>query len=92
MERKTWKIVLKKGIAAGIDYDTNSSTYQDPEQVLTYVEAHDNHTLWDKLELTNSGDSESAKTNAQIVFFNFINITRSSIFTCRARVYADEIR
>ncbi|XLP24562.1 type I pullulanase [Bacillus toyonensis] len=52
---------IKKGITAGIDYDTNSSTYQDPEQVLTYVEAHDNHTLWDKLEFTNSGDSEDVR-------------------------------
>ncbi|MFB5249179.1 type I pullulanase [Bacillus mycoides] len=52
---------IKKGVTAGIDYDTNSSTYQDPEQVLTYVEAHDNHTLWDKLELTNSGDSEEMR-------------------------------
>ncbi|KAA0766677.1 type I pullulanase [Bacillus sp. SH5-2] len=52
---------IKKGITAGIDYDTNTSTYQDPEQVLTYVEAHDNHTLWDKLELTNPGDSEEVR-------------------------------
>ncbi|PEP99560.1 type I pullulanase [Bacillus wiedmannii] len=52
---------IKKGITAGIDYDTNSSTYKDPEQVLTYVEAHDNHTLWDKLELTNPGDSEEVR-------------------------------
>ncbi|EJQ51233.1 pullulanase, type I [Bacillus cereus BAG6X1-2] len=52
---------IKKGITAGIDYDTNSTTYQDPEQVLTYVEAHDNHTLWDKLELTNSGESEEVR-------------------------------
>ncbi|WP_341517669.1 type I pullulanase [Bacillus paramobilis] len=52
---------IKKGITAGIDYDTNSSTYQDPEQVLTYVEAHDNHTLWDKLELSNPGDSEEVR-------------------------------
>ncbi|OWT50889.1 type I pullulanase [Bacillus sp. K2I17] len=52
---------IKKGITAGIDYDINSSTYQDPEQVLTYVEAHDNHTLWDKLELTNSSDSEEVR-------------------------------
>ncbi|PFQ44492.1 type I pullulanase [Bacillus cereus] len=52
---------IKKGITAGIDYDTNSSTYKDPEQVLTYVEAHDNHTLWDKLELTNSGDNEEVR-------------------------------
>ncbi|MED3599863.1 type I pullulanase, partial [Bacillus thuringiensis] len=53
---------IKKGITAGIDYDTNSSTYQDPEQVLTYVEAHDNHTLWDKFELTNPGDSDEVRT------------------------------
>ncbi|MGQ7724291.1 MULTISPECIES: type I pullulanase [unclassified Bacillus (in: firmicutes)] len=53
---------IRKGITAGIDYDTNSSTYQDPEQVLTYVEAHDNHTLWDKLELTNPGDSDEVRT------------------------------
>ncbi|WP_410990449.1 type I pullulanase [Bacillus cereus] len=53
---------IKKGITAGIDYDTNSSTYQDPEQVLTYVEAHDNHTLWDKLKLTNPGDSDEVRT------------------------------
>ncbi len=52
---------IKKGITAGIYYDINSSTYQDPEQVLTYVEAHDNHTLWDKLELTNPGDSEEVR-------------------------------
>ena len=52
---------IKKGITAGSDYDTNSSTYQDPEQVLIYVEAHDNHTLWDKLELTNSGDNEEVR-------------------------------
>ena len=31
------------------------------DQVLTYVEAHDNHTLWDKLELTNPTASEKEK-------------------------------
>ena len=25
------------------------------------MEAHDNHTLWDKLELTNSGDNEEVR-------------------------------
>ncbi|WP_410983064.1 type I pullulanase [Bacillus cereus] len=52
---------MKKGITAGIDYDKKVSTYRDPEQALTYVEAHDNHTLWDKLELTNPGDSEEVR-------------------------------
>ncbi len=44
---------IKQGIAAGVDYPDAMATYKDPEQVVTYVEAHDNHTLWDKLELTN---------------------------------------
>lgn len=52
---------IKKGITAGMDYDKKVSTYQDPEQVLTYVEAHDNNTLWDKLALTNPGDSEEVR-------------------------------
>ena len=26
------------------------------------MEAHDNHTLWDKLELTNPGDSDEVRT------------------------------
>ncbi len=59
--KKNMEDRIKKGITAGIEYDTNSSTYQDPEQVLTYVEAHDNHTLWDKLELTNPGESEEVR-------------------------------
>jgi pullulanase len=52
---------MKKGIMGGIDYNKNIATYQDPEQVLTYVEAHDNHTLWDKLQLTNPNDSEKIR-------------------------------
>lgn len=52
---------IKKGIMAGLDYDHNQATYRDPEQVITYVEAHDNHTLWDKLELTNPNASYEEK-------------------------------
>lgn len=52
---------IKKGIMAGIDYDKTIATYTDPEQVLTYVEAHDNLTLWDKLALTNPNDSEEVR-------------------------------
>lgn len=29
-----------------------------PNQTIVYCEAHDNHTLWDKLTLTNPGESE----------------------------------
>ncbi|KSU84407.1 pullulanase [Fictibacillus enclensis] len=48
---------IKEGVKAGIDYSSTMATYKDPEQVITYVEAHDNHTLWDKLQLTNPESS-----------------------------------
>lgn len=32
-----------------------------PQQVVNYVAAHDNHTLWDKLALTNPQDSEAER-------------------------------
>ncbi|WP_455430815.1 type I pullulanase [Peribacillus loiseleuriae] len=44
---------IKKGISA-----TSIDSSLDPEQVVTYVEAHDNHTLWDKLALTNPEATE----------------------------------
>ncbi|EIT86495.1 pullulanase, type I [Fictibacillus macauensis ZFHKF-1] len=44
---------IKEGIKAGIDYPSSIASYQQPTQVISYVEAHDNLTLWDKLTLTN---------------------------------------
>lgn len=45
--------IMKQSIAGGLSYDDSIATYRDPEQVIQYVEAHDNLTLWDKLEKTN---------------------------------------
>lgn len=52
---------IKKGIMAGLDYEDNIAMYQDPDQVLSYVEAHDDLTLWDRLKLTNPNDSEEVR-------------------------------
>jgi pullulanase len=47
------------GITGGIKYNTLVGQFAyEPDQAVTYVEAHDNNTLWDKLLLTNPGDSE----------------------------------
>ena len=43
---------MKRGICAR-SYDHSTATFTSPSQVVTYVEAHDNHTLWDKLEISN---------------------------------------
>lgn len=53
---------MKKGIVGGIQYNDEIKTFaDDPEQTVTYVEAHDNHTLWDKLALTNPNESEAVR-------------------------------
>ncbi|WDV46611.1 type I pullulanase [Clostridiaceae bacterium M8S5] len=57
------ELVIKKGIVGAIKYDNIIRTWRDiePNQAVTYVEAHDNNTLWDKLELTNPEDSEEIR-------------------------------
>ena len=50
---------IKKGIVGGIDYSSKIKTWGkiSPLQSVTYAEAHDNNTLWDKLLLTNPNDT-----------------------------------
>lgn len=35
--------------------------FESPTQTVNYVECHDNHTLWDKLQLTNPEESEEIR-------------------------------
>jgi pullulanase len=49
---------IKKGIAGGLGYDSSLASFQSPQQVVVYAEAHDNHTLWDKLEIASPEASE----------------------------------
>ncbi|MGY0205935.1 hypothetical protein [Bacillus subtilis] len=54
---------IKTGIVGEIDYNADIKGFtKQPTQAITYVEAHDNHTLWDKLELTNPETSEADRT------------------------------
>lgn len=53
---------IKKGVAGGIAYNTDILSFAaEPNQTVNYAESHDNHTLWDKLLLTNGGDSEKIR-------------------------------
>lgn len=49
---------VKRGIAGGI---TSQSFADEPNQVVNYVECHDNLTLWDKLSVTNPEDDETTR-------------------------------
>ncbi|KIL52115.1 type I pullulanase [Jeotgalibacillus soli] len=50
--------IIKQGITAGMKFPYERPSYTAPNQVVNYVEAHDNHTLWDKLCLTNPQASQ----------------------------------
>ncbi|MBU3143622.1 type I pullulanase [Clostridium sp. CF012] len=54
---------IKKGIVGGIDYSSDINTWGKiaPLQSVTYAEAHDNNTLWDKLLLTNPKDNNEIR-------------------------------
>jgi pullulanase len=53
---------VKKGITACIPYQEHIRGFAiEPVQSVSYVEAHDNHTLWDKLLLTNPHDDEQTR-------------------------------
>lgn len=49
---------VKRGIAGGV---TSQSFADEPNQVVNYVECHDNLTLWDKLAATNPEDDETTR-------------------------------
>ncbi|ABK62454.1 type I pullulanase [Clostridium novyi] len=44
-------------MGCALDYNNFKAIYKSPSQSINYVSCHDNHTLWDKLQLTNPDDS-----------------------------------
>ncbi|MBU3114211.1 type I pullulanase [Clostridium lacusfryxellense] len=54
---------IKKGIVGGIDYSSTIKTWEkvEPAQSINYAESHSDNTLWDKLLLTNPGDSAAVR-------------------------------
>jgi len=39
----------------------------DPVQSINYVECHDNHTFWDRMKLSNEGESEEVRRKRQLL-------------------------
>lgn len=53
---------VRKGIVGGIPYNEYiHSIVAEPDQNVNYVECHDNHTMWDKLKLTNGFDTRKTR-------------------------------
>ena len=68
---------IKSGIIAATKYpgiswadthtDISSPWAASPQQVINYVSAHDNLTLWDKIALSNKDDSEEDKIKVNLL-------------------------
>ena len=53
---------VKSGVAGAISYNDQIRHFAvEPVHCINYVEAHDNHTLWDKLQMTNRDASEDER-------------------------------
>jgi pullulanase len=52
--KENMELEIKKAIVGGIHYSEEIKTWGevDPNQVVNYIECHDNHTLYDKLKFT----------------------------------------
>jgi|LGOV01.1.fsa_nt_gb pullulanase len=57
------KISVLRGIVGGIEYSKKIKHLEDisPNQIVNYVEVHDNHTLYDKLKLSVDGNKSIKK-------------------------------
>ncbi|MNC05901.1 Pullulanase [compost metagenome] len=59
---------VRRGIAGAVAYNEQTKGFAlEPVQSVAYVEAHDNHTLWDKLALTNGHEDENRRKRRQLL-------------------------
>ncbi len=58
-----------KQLLAGSSGLIEGETYMfyDPSQSINYVECHDNHTLWDRMKLSNSDENDETREKRQIL-------------------------
>ena len=59
-----WIAINQQG---GAFYPEDVATYQSPDQMVQYVEAHDNYTLYDKLVLTMPSDDEQTRMQRHLL-------------------------
>ena len=71
--------LLLRNIKGGMHLSSHSS-YVDPEQVVQYVEAHDNLTLYDKLLRSNPNDSEEVRVKRHTLATSIVLLSQGVPF------------
>lgn len=60
---KQYKDDIPELLAGSIGAYKENGMFLEPGQSVNYVESHDNHTLWDKIEICFTNESEELKVN-----------------------------
>lgn len=60
---------IGKELLAGSSGLNEGETFMffQPSQSINYIECHDNHTLWDRMQLSNSDESEEIRQKRQLI-------------------------
>lgn len=89
--------IIKYCIVGCTDYSgRGNSLFQTPDQSINYVSAHDNNTLWDKINLSNpEADTETLKSiqklsNAIVLTSQGIPFLHSGVEFCRTKYNVED--
>ncbi len=75
--QEQWIAINQQG---GTYYPEDMATYRSPDQLIQYVEAHDNHTLYDKLQVSMPADSERTRLQRHLLASSLVLLSQGVPF------------
>lgn len=72
-----WVAINMQGSAY---YPQNEATYQEPNQMVQYVEAHDNYTLYDKLAILMPDEDKGTRTRRHLLASSIVMLSQGIPF------------
>ena len=71
--QEQWIAINQQG---GTYYPPDMATYRSPDQLIQYVEAHDNHTLYDKLVVSMPTDSDKTRMQRHLLASSLVLLSQ----------------
>ncbi|MGD6833434.1 type I pullulanase [Sutcliffiella halmapala] len=72
---------LKQTLSGSVGLDPHfRGLFFEPTQSVNYVESHDNHTMWDKMAICNSHESEEVRKRRQMLATSIILLSQGIPF------------
>ncbi|MDE1548187.1 type I pullulanase [Jeotgalibaca caeni] len=75
--QEQWIAINQQG---GLYFPEDIASYQSPDQMVQYVEAHDNHTLYDKLTINMPDDDEETRKRRHLLATSMVLLAQGIPF------------